>query len=288
MAVRDRNWGTIPARLANERIEVAESVVSYQLRGRSPAERDRFLPGVARSSARATARFCFAMEGEARTTFSRNRIGFCVLYQPRLRGGGLPDRACRWRGRGPAPFLAISRHNMLWTDKSTRTIPSPEMRAFAHEVMPGAWAEGLLRRRHSSLEDQRNWIDALLQDLRHAAAPTPAGDDHGWDAAAPVGDADAARREPRDCTAAARRAALGASVPAPGGVLRRPGRSPTACRWATHRPGHGQATASRSTPERSSGWRALSPAHLRRPAASPMPPTPSASSRRPARHAQAR
>ena len=79
MAVRDRNWGTVPARLADVTIE---------------EQPDRFLIRYVAEHAQGPINFVwraaiegrpdgslrFAMDGQARSTFLRNRIGFCVLH----------------------------------------------------------------------------------------------------------------------------------------------------------------------------------------------------------------
>src|SRR5438128_1130651 len=79
VAVRDRNWGTVPARLSNVRIESdGDSFrVSYDVANRQ-GEIDFAWQGTITGDARGT--ITFTMEGEARSTFSRNRIGFCVLH----------------------------------------------------------------------------------------------------------------------------------------------------------------------------------------------------------------
>jgi len=79
VAVRDRNWGTVPARLADVTLEEqpgrfliryaaehAESPINFAWRAAIEGQPDGSLR--------------FAMDGESHSTFLRNRIGFCVLH----------------------------------------------------------------------------------------------------------------------------------------------------------------------------------------------------------------
>jgi hypothetical protein len=79
VALRDRNWGTVPPVLSNVQIEQTDDAfqMSYDVEHRQ-GEIDFFWRGSITGDARGT--MSFAMDGVARSSFLRNRIGFCVLH----------------------------------------------------------------------------------------------------------------------------------------------------------------------------------------------------------------
>ena len=86
-AVRDRNWGTVPASLHDLHIRTRDESFTVGFRV------DHQAKGIAFSwqgRVEATARsLTFSFDGEARSGFLRNRIGFCVLHPP-----GCAGQAC--------------------------------------------------------------------------------------------------------------------------------------------------------------------------------------------------
>src|SRR5207253_2179233 len=95
----------------------------------------------------------YEMDGEARSTFRRNRIGICVLHPPR-ECAGAPYRVEHDAGRveqGVFPKL-ISPHQ-----------PIMDIRALSHEVLPGVWARVAFEGDVFEMEDQRNWTDASFK-----------------------------------------------------------------------------------------------------------------------------
>src|SRR5262249_45224174 len=130
VAVRDADWGTVPARIARESIEAeadsfrirfdvehGEGAIDFAWRGS--------IDGGADGPIR------FRMDGRARTTFRRNRIGFCVLH-PIRECAGAPVRYQQGDGaEGKSSFpRSIAPRN-----------PFHDLRRLAHEVAPGTWAE---------------------------------------------------------------------------------------------------------------------------------------------------
>ena len=79
VALRDRNWGTVLPVLSNVQIEQTDDAfqISYDVEHRQ-GEIDFFWRGSIIGDARGTIRF--TMDGVARSSFLRNRIGFCVLH----------------------------------------------------------------------------------------------------------------------------------------------------------------------------------------------------------------
>ncbi len=150
-AVRDRNWGTVPGVLTNLHQEIGEEAfrISFDADHR---EREIHFSwkGVVTGDRDGTV--TYSMEGLAHTTFLRNRIGFCILHPDAAAGarcrivhaGGPPEES-----RLPE---AISPHQ-----------PFKDLRAFAHEVAPGQWAELTFEGDVFEMEDQRNWTDASFK-----------------------------------------------------------------------------------------------------------------------------
>ena len=93
------------------------------------------------------------MDGAARSTFLRNRIGFCVLH---------PIREC-----------AGARCRLALADGTTRDAAFPrlvagrnpfvELVGLSHEVTPGVWADLRFEGDVFETEDQRNWIDGSFK-----------------------------------------------------------------------------------------------------------------------------
>ena len=152
VAVRDRNWGTVPARLADVTIdeqpdrffirykaEHVEGLVDFHWKATIEGRPDGSLR--------------FAMDGEARLTFLRNRIGFCVLH---------PIREC-----------AGCRCRLTHADGTTREAEFPwfvaphnpflELIGLSHEVTPSVWADLRFEGEVFETEDQRNWIDGSFK-----------------------------------------------------------------------------------------------------------------------------
>ena len=98
-AVRDRNWGTVPGAISDLQTSIAPD--SFRIAYVSTHRRDEIhFVWQAEIAGQADGTIRFTFDGEARTTFLRNRIGFCVLHPP-LRRDALPRRAGRrTAGRG--------------------------------------------------------------------------------------------------------------------------------------------------------------------------------------------
>lgn len=158
VAVRDRNWNTITPVLSNVQMDIAEDSfrISYDVTNRQD-DIDFFWRGEISGDAQGTIKF--SMNGEARSTFKRNRLGFCLLHPMRCAGV-----TCRIEHvdntvdesvfpRYIAPQLVI--------DGKIRPVsPFEEMRAMTYPVAPGLDAEIRFEGDIFEMEDQRNWTDA--------------------------------------------------------------------------------------------------------------------------------
>jgi D-apionolactonase len=147
-AVRDHNWDTIAPTVTDLRLERDDAGfrVRFHVDHREH-DVDFGWDGELRGGADGTLRF--GLSGRARSDFRRNRIGFCVLHPAHLAG-----RPCTVetvdgsRGTGTFPET-ISPHQ-----------PFQDLRAIAHEVVPGVTAEVRFEGDVFEMEDQRNWTDA--------------------------------------------------------------------------------------------------------------------------------
>ncbi|NLG51490.1 MAG: hypothetical protein GX552_15410 [Chloroflexi bacterium] len=148
VAVRDRNWGTVPAKLRDVQIEVGADSFAVSYVAEHVADDVDFLwRGAIVGQASGT--LVFRMEGECRATFWRNRIGFNVLHP--MACAGQPCVVEHVDGRrtvGTFP-RTISPHQ-----------PFKEVRAIRHAVRPGVWASVRMEGDTFEMEDQRNWTDA--------------------------------------------------------------------------------------------------------------------------------
>jgi hypothetical protein len=154
VALRDRNWGTVPAVLADETIEITERSfrISYTARHQE-GDIDFVWRAVIDGDVTGTLRFM--MDGEAQTTFLRNRIGFCILYPAALAGTVVQIEHSDGRLVSAA-----------FPERIVAAQPVPQfddLRAL-HLLLPPS--EHLVVRSEGDtfeMEDQRNWTDASFK-----------------------------------------------------------------------------------------------------------------------------
>jgi hypothetical protein len=155
-AVRDRNWGTVPGTIRETTREIAAR--SFRIEFESSHQQDEIhyvWRGAIHGTADGTIRYVF--EGEAKTSFLRNRIGFCVLH-PIAECAGARARQTRTDGR---PIEG--RFPDLIEPQIFRQSSFQQLRTVAHEVTPGVWAEIAFTGDTFEMEDQRNWTDASFK-----------------------------------------------------------------------------------------------------------------------------
>ncbi len=152
VAIRDKDWGTILPRLTNLVIERSDRSfhIAFDCRNQQ-GEIDFFWKGSIVGAEDGT--ITCAMEGEALSTFLRNRIGWCVLH---------PIAECAGVG-----FVAEKDDGSIEVGQFPRFIsphqPVKDLRAISHEVVPGLWAEVRFAGDVFEMEDQRNWTDASFK-----------------------------------------------------------------------------------------------------------------------------
>jgi hypothetical protein len=149
VAIRDRNWGTVAPRFSNLQKEIAADSfrITYDVENKQ-GEIDFFWKGTITGEAEGT--IIFRIDGRARSTFLRNRIGFCVLH---------PLRECAGQ-----PCVVEQVDGAVIEGAFPRYIAADQaflnLRAVSHEVVPGVWVEVRFAGDTFEMEDQRNWTDA--------------------------------------------------------------------------------------------------------------------------------
>ena len=155
-AVRDANWRTIPPMVHILKQDVREDqfVIAFHSEHRE-AEIDFRWDG--RVEGRPDGTVIYSLDGQAYSTFRKNRIGFCVLH-PIRECAGVRTRQVRTGGE------IVEGHFPRWIEPQIfGQSPFRDLRALAHEVQPGLWAELTFVGDIFEMEDQRNWTDASFK-----------------------------------------------------------------------------------------------------------------------------
>ncbi len=143
VAVRDANWGTVPAVLSNERIERKEHSFSISYTAVHREGPTHFI-WQASIVGREDGSLTFGMDGKALSTFWRNRIGFCILHPMDLEGCEIEvTHSDGSITRGIFP-VHISPHQ-----------PFRDMKAISLSEAVMEFEDDIFE-----MEDQRNWTDA--------------------------------------------------------------------------------------------------------------------------------
>ena len=151
VAVRDRNWGTVAPAMSNLVMDIGPDAfrIGFDIENQE-GEIDFAWHGEITGGEDGTIHF--RMDGVARRTFLRNRIGFCVLHPAEAAGAAASvthvDGSCE---DGVLPVDVVP---------SQPVLPFAEMAGLTHEVLPGVWADLRFSGDVFEMEDQRNWTDA--------------------------------------------------------------------------------------------------------------------------------
>ena len=158
VAVRDHNWDTILPQLSNLQIEQDDDTfrITYDVANKG-ADVDFFWQGTITGDANGT--IIFLMNGEARSPFRRNRIGFCVLHP--MDCAGISSRIEKIDGTVEESTFPISIAPQYLIDGEIKPVaPFNNMRAVRYEAASGVEAEVRFEGETFEMEDQRNWTDA--------------------------------------------------------------------------------------------------------------------------------
>lgn len=154
MAVRDRNWGTVEPHFTDMTIDENEDGfrVSFYA-AHHEGEIDFIWNGTISGSADGELVFC--MDGLARASFWRNRIGFCVLHPAELAGcSAVVQHTDGSREKAVFPQFITPSQPLR---------PFAEMRALNYTALPGVQVEVRYEGDEFEMEDQRNWTDASFK-----------------------------------------------------------------------------------------------------------------------------
>jgi hypothetical protein len=161
VAARDRNWGTAPSVISNVRLEIEKDSfrISYECENLLN-DIDFWWQGSITGSAFGA--ITFTMDGAARKTFLRNRLGFCILHP--MQAAGAKARIEHVDGSTHESQFPERIASQLVIDGEIKPVaPFEEMRALSHEIEPGMWANLHFDGDIFEMEDQRNWTDASFK-----------------------------------------------------------------------------------------------------------------------------
>lgn len=154
-AVRDRDWGTVPGRITGLEIDSGDGSFRIRYTREHRADGIHFVwQATISGDGEGTLRFGF--DGEARSTFLRNRIGLCVLH---------PIRECAG-ARVRSMHLGGSVRDLMFPGLVAAEQPMAgftDLAGLTQEVGPGIRAELEFSGDAFETEDQRNWIDASFK-----------------------------------------------------------------------------------------------------------------------------
>lgn len=151
VALRDHNWGTIPGVLSDVRIDARADrfAVSYTSEHRQGAVHFIWRGAITGAP---DGTIVFKMDGEALSTFKRNRIGFCILHPM-----DCASLACM------VEEVDSTITTSAFPDSISPSQPFFNLRAITHEIVPGLRAEVRMEGDTFEMEDQRNWTDASFK-----------------------------------------------------------------------------------------------------------------------------
>ncbi len=149
--IRNQDWSTIAPKVSNLRVENRGDAfhVTFDVLC-SKDDIDFRWKGSITGSEKGLLEFTF--DGEAISSFKRNRIGFCVLHGPSA--AGQPWKIETVDGKtSEGQFPKFISPNQ----------PAKNLRAITHEVAPGIRARVEFEGDVFEMEDQRNWTDASFK-----------------------------------------------------------------------------------------------------------------------------
>ena len=161
VAVRDHNWDTVTPVLSNVQMDIANDSfsITYSVNN-IQSNVDFFWKGTI--VGKANGAITFNMDGEAHSTFWRNRIGFCILYPMEYAGTECQIEHVNGTVE-QSTFPKYIAPQLIIDGKPTPVKPFSNMRALVHQVTPDLLAEVRFEGDNFEMEDQRNWTDASFK-----------------------------------------------------------------------------------------------------------------------------
>ena len=149
--IRNENWATIAPQVSNLIVKQRNDsfVVTFDV---ACQQADIDFRWQGRISGNAEGEIEFTFDGQAFSTFKKNRIGFCVLHGPAA--AGKPWELETVNGEKSAGHFPqfISPHQ-----------PAKNLKAITHELTRGLRARVAFEGDTFEMEDQRNWTDASFK-----------------------------------------------------------------------------------------------------------------------------
>ncbi|HWN96579.1 MAG TPA: hypothetical protein VNT99_16235, partial [Methylomirabilota bacterium] len=171
--VRDQNWNTITWKVSNLKADVRTDSfhITFDVECR---ERDVHYIWRGAASGEASGQISFTFDGEAQSSFLRNRIGLCVLH-PIVECAGKP--VTLEHTNGSMEQTSFPKHIAPWQ-------PLKDVRSITQEIAAGVRAEIRFEGEVFETEDQRNYGDMSFktystpQDLPKPVAVKPGDQVH--------------------------------------------------------------------------------------------------------------
>ena len=161
VAVRDRNWDTVKPVLSNVKMDIKDDsfIITYTVNN---IQSDIDFCWQGKIIGKANGTITFSMDGEARSTFWRNRIGFCILHPMEY-----ASTECKIEHVDgtieQTSFPKFIAPQLIINDKPSPVEPFSNMRALVYQVKPNLLAEVRFEGENFEMEDQRNWTDASFK-----------------------------------------------------------------------------------------------------------------------------
>ena len=151
-AVRDQNWATILPQLSNLQPKLDKDCFELNFDVRCQKDHvEYFWRG--QISGGFNGKITYTFDGEAKSSFLRNRIGICVLH---------PITECAGKAVTIQHDDGTSENGFFPHDIAPHQ-PFKEIRALSYEVHAGIRAEFQFDGEIFEMEDQRNWSDASFK-----------------------------------------------------------------------------------------------------------------------------
>ena len=157
-AIRDHNWGTVPAELSGFEVDEADDAFSVRFEARNRRDELDFR-WRGEIAGRPDGTLECSLEGVAESDFRYNRIGWCILHP--ADSAGRPFRA-----RTPDGTIEDRLPDTIGAQQIVDGFPAPLFPSFEEleiEVADGVWARFELEGDLFEMEDQRNWTDASFK-----------------------------------------------------------------------------------------------------------------------------
>ena len=161
VAVRDQNWDTVAPTISNVQINVAKNSFEITYNVENIQDNINFV-WKAKIVGKSNGSISFKMDGEALSTFWRNRIGFCILLP--MDCAGTNTQINHVDGRIEQSFFPkYIAPQLIIEGRPSPVEPFSNMRALTLNMSPDLIVELNFDGDDFEMEDQRNWTDASFK-----------------------------------------------------------------------------------------------------------------------------